>query len=114
METGRVFLLAPLSLFSIGPLISRKQATHNAADRDGVVITPEQHTMMREYVYKEKIKPRKKINQEVIVGSTLPEEVELVPVPEAWGPTLRTYHYVYTGDRFYFVEPSSRRVVHIE
>ena len=57
---------------------------------------------------------QKKINQEVVVGSTLPEEVELVPVPEAWGPTLRTYHYVYTGDRFYFVEPSSRRVVHIE
>src|SRR3546814_12591163 len=55
VEKGRVFLLAPLSLFSIGPLISRKQATHNAADRDGVVITPEQHTMMREYVYKEKI-----------------------------------------------------------
>ena len=79
-----------------------------------VVITPEQHTMMREYVYKEKIKPRKKIKQEVVVGSTLPEEVELVPVPEAWGPNLRTYHYVYTGDRFYFVEPSSRRVVHIE
>jgi hypothetical protein len=35
VEKGRVFLLAPLSLFSIGPLISRKQATHNAADRDG-------------------------------------------------------------------------------
>ena len=79
-----------------------------------VVISPEQHTMMREYVYKGKIKPRKKINQEVVVGSTLPEEVELVPVPEAWGPNLRTYHYVYTGDRFYFVEPSGRRVVHIE
>jgi hypothetical protein len=38
-------------------------------------------------VYKEKIKPRKKIKQEVVVGSTLPEQVELVPVPEAWGPT---------------------------
>ena len=50
-----------------------------------VAITPEQHTMMREYVYKEKIKPRKKINQEVVVGSTLPEEAELVPVPERSG-----------------------------
>jgi hypothetical protein len=35
VEKGRVFLLAPLSLFSIGPLISRKQAAYNAADRDG-------------------------------------------------------------------------------
>ncbi|HET9536635.1 MAG TPA: DUF1236 domain-containing protein [Mesorhizobium sp.] len=86
----------------------------NPALAQTVVVTPEQHTMMREYVYKGKIKPRKKIAQEVVVGSTLPEGVELLPVPEDWGPTLRTYHYVYTGDRFYFVEPSSRRVVHIE
>jgi hypothetical protein len=35
VQKGRVFLLPPLSFFSIGPLISRKQATHNAADRDG-------------------------------------------------------------------------------
>jgi hypothetical protein len=35
VEKGRVFLLAPLGLFSIGPLISRKQAAYNAADLDG-------------------------------------------------------------------------------
>jgi hypothetical protein len=35
VEKGCVFLLAPLNLFSIGPLISRKQAAHHAADLDG-------------------------------------------------------------------------------
>jgi hypothetical protein len=35
VEKGRVVLLAPLSLISIGPLISRKQVAHNAADLDG-------------------------------------------------------------------------------
>jgi Protein of unknown function (DUF1236) len=101
-----------LSVVSVATAVGIFAASQALAET--VVISPEQHTMMREYVYKEKIKPRKKIKQEVVVGSTLPEEVELVPVPEAWGPALRTYHYVYTGDRFYFVEPSSRRVVHIE
>ena len=33
----------------------------NPALAQTVVVTPEQHTMMREYVYKGKIKPRKKI-----------------------------------------------------
>jgi hypothetical protein len=35
VEKGRVLLLAPLGVFSIGPLISRKQAAHHAADLDG-------------------------------------------------------------------------------
>ena len=35
VEKGCVVRLAPLSFFSIGPLISRKQGAHNAADLDG-------------------------------------------------------------------------------
>jgi hypothetical protein len=86
-------------------------ASHAFAET--VVISPDQRTMMQEYVVKEKIRPFR-FKEKVVVGATLPEDVELAPVPEAWGPTLRSYHYAYSDDHFYFVEPSSRKVIHIE
>ena len=77
-----------------------------------VVIAPEQRTVIRDYVVKEKIRPYK-MQSRVTVGATLPAEVELAPVPETWGPTFRSYRYVYTGDDVVLVDPSSRRVVEI-
>ena len=77
-----------------------------------VVIAPEQRTVIRDYVVKEKIRPYR-MQSRVTVGATLPAEVELAPVPETWGPTFRSYRYVYTGDDVVLVDPSSRRVVEI-
>ena len=80
--------------------------------RETVVIAPKRRTMMRDYVLRQNITPRH-FNERIIVGSTLPDDVELAPVPEAWGPDLRTYRYVYGDDRIFFVDPSSRRVVQV-
>lgn len=77
-----------------------------------VVIAPEQRTVIRDYVVKEKIRPYR-MQSRVTVGATLPAEVELAPVPETWGPTFRSYRYVYTGEDVVLVDPSSRRVVEI-
>jgi hypothetical protein len=77
-----------------------------------VVIAPEQRTIIKDYVVKEKVRPYK-LQSRVTVGATLPADVELAPVPETWGPTFRTYRYVYTGDDVVLVDPSSRRVVHV-
>jgi hypothetical protein len=77
-----------------------------------VVIAPEQRTTIREYVVKEKVRPFK-LQSRVTVGATLPADVELAPVPETWGPTFRSYRYVYTGDDVVLVDPSSRRVVEV-
>jgi hypothetical protein len=72
---------------------------------------PEQ-TRIKEYVVKQKVKPTM-IKEKVVVGSTLPSDVELAPVPSDWGPSVSKYRYVYTDDHVVLVEPSSRRVVHI-
>ena len=77
-----------------------------------VVIAPEQRTVIRDYVVKEKIRPYR-MQSRVTVGATLPAEVELAPVPETWGPTFRSYRYVYTGDDVVLVDPSSRRVIDV-
>jgi hypothetical protein len=77
-----------------------------------ITITPERQRMMRDYVVKEKIRPRH-FEERFAVGATLPSDVELAPVPETWGPELRSYRYVYGDDHIFFVDPSSRRVVHV-
>jgi Protein of unknown function (DUF1236) len=77
-----------------------------------VVIAPEQRTAIKEYVVKEKIRPHK-LQTRVTVGATLPADVELAPVPETWGPTFRSYRYIYTGDDVVLVDPGTRRVMQV-
>jgi hypothetical protein len=77
-----------------------------------VEISPEQRTTIKEYVVREKVKPVT-IRESVRVGATIPAEVELVTVPEAWGPSFTRYRYVYSNDNVVLVEPSSRRVIQV-
>jgi hypothetical protein len=83
-----------------------------AAIAQTVVIDPDQRTVIREYVVKEKVKPVT-IKERITVGSTLPADVVLTPVPEPWGASVKPYRYVYWDNRVVLVDPPSRRVVHI-
>jgi hypothetical protein len=78
----------------------------------GVTFEPEQRTLIKEYVVKERIAPTT-IRERVSVGARLPADVELRTVPAEWGPSVSRYRYVYSDNRVYFVEPSSREVVHV-
>jgi hypothetical protein len=73
-----------------------------------VEIAPEQRTRIKEYVVKERVAP---VRERVSVGAVLPADVELRTVPSDWGPWGSRYNYVYSDDRVYLVEPSTRRVV---
>jgi hypothetical protein len=77
-----------------------------------VEISPEQRTRIKEYVVKERVKPVT-IRESVRVGATIPADVDLVAVPDAWGPGFSRYRYVYSNNHVVLVEPSSRRVVEI-
>jgi len=72
---------------------------------------PEQ-TRIKEYVVKEKMKPVM-MKERVTMGTTLPADVELRSAPSDWGPTVSKYRYIYTDNHVMFVEPSTRRVIHI-
>ena len=78
----------------------------------GVTFEPEQRTRIKEYVVKESVAPIT-FKERVTVGGRLPADVELRSVPAAWGPSVSKYRYVYSDNRVYFVEPSSREVVHV-
>ena len=77
-----------------------------------VEIEPDRRTVIREYVVKKKVRPAT-IKGEIRVGASVPADVDLVVVPDDWGPTLTKYRYVYWNDRVVLVNPGDRRVVHI-
>jgi hypothetical protein len=77
-----------------------------------VVIEPEQRTLIKEYVVKEKVAPVR-VQERIAVGARLPADVELRSVPSAWGPKFSKYRYVYSDDHVYLVEPSNRTVVQV-
>jgi len=78
----------------------------------GVNLVPEQRTRIKEYVVKERVAPVT-VRERLAVGARLPADVELRTVPSAWGPTVTKYRYIYSDDRVYLVEPSTREVVQV-
>ena len=77
-----------------------------------VVIEPEQRTVIKEYIVKEKVAPVR-VQERIAVGARLPADVELRAVPPTWGPKFSKYQYVYSDDRVYLVEPSNRTVIQV-
>lgn len=85
--------------------------TGSVALAQTVVIEPEQRTRIKEYVVKQKV-PRVTVRERYSVGTTVPADVELREVPEAWGPSVRRYRYYHTDAGVHFVDPESRRVIY--
>ena len=77
----------------------------------GITFAPEQRTHIREYVTRERVAPLT-VKERIRVGTRLPADVELRSVPSDWGPSVSKYRYVYSNDRVYFVEPSTREIVY--
>ena len=75
-----------------------------------VIIEPEQETVIREYVVREKA-PEALIDFDIEVGSIVPDEVEVrtLSVPDV----DTSYEYVVVDGRTVLVEPGSRRIVHV-
>jgi hypothetical protein len=77
-----------------------------------IVVEPQQRTLIKEYVVKERVAPVR-VQERIAVGARLPADVELRTVPSAWGPTFSKYRYVYSDEHVYLVEPSNRTVIQV-
>ena len=77
-----------------------------------ITVEPAQRTIIREYVERESV-PVFEMDRDLTVGQSVPDEVELSVVPQQWGPGMTNYRYIYTDDRVYLVEPSSRRIIQV-
>ena len=76
-----------------------------------VEIDSGQRTRIKEYVVKEKV-PRATVRERIIVGGTVPADVELREVPADWGPSVRSYRYYHSDRGVHFVDPANRRVIY--
>ena len=72
-----------------------------------VVITPEQDTVVREYVKKQPLASLKLPGVELNVGTALPDTVELHEVPSL------KYRYVVVDNRTVLVDPGTRKIVKV-
>ena len=92
-----------------GALLLAGTAIASAQD---VVVTPEEQTVIHEYVTKQHVEPiTPPSDVEIAVGSTLPDSVEVhsLDVPEV----KHKYSYVVVGKRTVLVEPETRKIVQI-
>jgi len=105
-------LLIPAAAASLCPTMANAQDTDVTCGAGGaaIQIEPESRTRIKTYITEHKVRPI--VTQEkIVVGATLPSDVELVAVPSDWGPSLTKYRYVYSGDRVMLVDPGTRTVV---
>jgi hypothetical protein len=79
------------------------------ATADQVIVTPEQQTVIREYVDRQPLASISLLGVELNVGSTLPDTVELQPIEV---PDVE-YRYVIVDDRTVLVDPGTRRIVQV-
>ena len=76
-----------------------------------VVVTPEQETVVREYVQTNPIVVDRPSNFELVVGAVIPDILK--PGELAENTLDRKYQYVVMDGRTVLIEPETRRVVHI-
>ncbi|ESY74931.1 DUF1236 domain-containing protein [Mesorhizobium sp. M0051] len=79
------------------------------ATADEVIVTPEQQTVIREYVHKHPLASINLLGVELSVGSALPDTVELrsIDVPDV------KYKYVVVGNHTVLVDPGTRKIVKV-
>jgi Protein of unknown function (DUF1236) len=81
------------------------------AAAQSVVITPEQETVVREYVRTNPVVVERPSNFELILGAIIPDIFKPGELAENTLPTK--YQYVVIDGRTALIDPATRKVVHI-
>ncbi|MCP3442516.1 DUF1236 domain-containing protein [Bradyrhizobium sp. CCGUVB14] len=108
----KLFLLSAAALmistgaFAQSTVVTTTGTGHAAA----IQIEPQYRTRIKSYVTEHHLRPVT-TKEKIIVGATVPGDVELEAVPADWGPSLTQYRYVYSGERVMLVDPGTRTVV---
>lgn len=99
MKTHRIGALAGLTLL----------AGLGTAAAQTVVVTPDQQTVIHEYIVQHDVAPvQLPSDTTVSVGATIPQDVQLIQVPD-----VDQYRYVVVNGQTLVVDPQSRKIVQI-
>ncbi|MDN5004185.1 DUF1236 domain-containing protein [Bradyrhizobium sp. GCM10027634] len=108
----KLFLISAAALmistgaFAQSTVVTTTGTGHAAA----IQIEPQYRTRIKSYVTEHHLRPVT-TKEKIVVGATVPSDVELEAVPADWGPSLTQYRYVYSGERVMLVDPGTRTVV---
>ena len=81
------------------------------ASAQTVVVTPEQETVVREYVRTNPVVVQRPSNFELVVGAIIPDILKPGELSENTLPTR--YQYVVIDGRTALIDPATHRIVHI-
>jgi hypothetical protein len=81
------------------------------ASAQTVVVTPEQETVVREYVTTHPVEVERPSNFELVVGAIIPDILK--PGELAENTLDNNYQYVVMDGRTVLIEPETRKVIHI-
>jgi Protein of unknown function (DUF1236) len=80
-----------------------------------LALPPEKQSLIREQAKRSDL-PVAKLDEPVRIGMVVPQETELLVLPQDAGtevPTTTTYKYLLSGDLIAVVEPESRKVIQL-
>ena len=111
LVSGAVWTTQPASAQTT---IIQQQPSTAPSGAATVRITPEQRTVIKKRIGTKH--PSTTVKQRATVGTTLPANVELTPLPDeiyTEVPSIKNYRYVVVGDEIVLVEPQTRRVIEV-
>jgi hypothetical protein len=79
-------------------------------------LPPEKLKMIVEQVRRSPDLPQASLSEPVRIGMTIPDEVEVLGLPQDAAttvPTVTTYSYIVVGDQLAIIEPESRKVIQL-
>jgi Protein of unknown function (DUF1236) len=85
-----LLISAAVALLSTGAMAQSSVTTTTGTGHATVQIEPEYRTKIRTNVTEHKVRPVV-TREQIIVGGTVPSDVELEAVPSDWGPSLTKY-----------------------
>src|SRR5437016_14564795 len=105
----KLFLLSAAAiLISTGAFAQSTVVTTTGTGHAAVVqIEPEYRTKIKSYVTEHRVRPVM-TKEKIIVGATVPSDVELEAVQTDRGPALTKYRYIYPGDHLILLASGQR------
>jgi hypothetical protein len=94
---------------------SQGEAAPKTMEPSSMPLSSDKHWLVKEHVRRAKV-PEVKIDEQVAVGMTVPEGVELWGLPQdsmTEVPTVSSYKFFHVGKVIAVVDPDSRKVVQL-
>jgi hypothetical protein len=104
-----------VALAAAGPCVAQSTAGPGAEVQSPMILPPEKQSLLRDQAKRSDL-PVANLKEPVRIGMIVPEETELLVLPQDAGtevPTTTTYKYLLSGDVIAVVEPESRKVIQL-